>query len=189
MNYFYVTCKVVAMKETFVVNGKSIRDKCLEASRLFDDWGILPEDRDDMSLAIDEALTNIYEHGYEANDVKDCTVSIEVFKGEKDVYIVIADYARQFSMDHAQGPNIKTYVESSQIGGFGIGIIKKIMSSARVIRLFDENVLIMHKSIRFISNTFSKVLTKTADNILQNNIIKESKNKLFSSVLFTNSIK
>ncbi|MDH4199103.1 MAG: ATP-binding protein [Spirochaetia bacterium] len=134
-------------KEIFNVERLGIREKCLDAYKLFNDWKIMPQDRDDLVLALEEALTNIYEHGYRKSQDDHCSVTLEILKGNRDVYIMIADLARPFSLDSVNAPDINSYIESNKVGGFGVSLIKKIMNHVRAFQLFDENVLIMQKEL------------------------------------------
>ena len=141
------------MKKTIHVDGLSIRETCLDAYNLLNDWNLVPEDRDDVLLSIDEALTNILEHGYNEKAGEVHPVTIEIIEGKEELYIVIADFAKPFSLENTGMPNKDTYLQSNLVGGFGVFIIKAIMNYVRVFQLFDENVLIMQKRIRHIPLT------------------------------------
>jgi anti-sigma regulatory factor (Ser/Thr protein kinase) len=102
-----------------------------------------------MVLALEEALTNIYEHGYNFPKSVDCPVTVEIFEGISTVYVIIVDKAKPFSLQSCKSINTSTYVDSKIIGGFGVTIIKKMMDEVVLFPLFDENVLIMTKDVRY----------------------------------------
>ena len=137
----------MGMKKTINVCTGTIRDTCLEAESLLENWGAKAMDVNDMVLAIDEALTNIFEHGYLKEKEQECPVTIEIFKGKTKIYIILADYAIPFLLDNVKLPDMSTYVKSEKIGGLGIFIIKKIMDDVCQFQLVDENVLIMGKEL------------------------------------------
>jgi len=132
------------MSHTYKTEGIEIRKACLEIESLFVNWSIDDVDIQDMVLAIDEALTNIKEHGYE-NVVG--LVDIEVSLEKSKVDIFITDNAKPFSLDDIHDVDKATYLESDQIGGFGVKIIKTLMDSVKQSRSNGQNLLVMSKNV------------------------------------------
>jgi sigma-B regulation protein RsbU (phosphoserine phosphatase) len=137
------------MKISVIVNRITIRKICLEAEFFFKKWKIKDIESNDLVLAVEEALTNILEHGYDGQPEKNYSVTIEIFKVNKKVFILITDSGVQFCYHNIKSPEKSTYLRSYIIGGFGISIINKIMDEVIQFRLNNENVLIMSKSINF----------------------------------------
>lgn len=133
------------MVQDFCLHKETIRSTCLVSQNLFENWGLSSKDIYDMVLSLEEALTNIYEHGYD--QTRECPVSLEIFKGTDSVYIIIADHAKAFSLESAKTVDTTNYLQSNIRGGFGIQIIKKLMDQVCLFPLFDENILIMTKLI------------------------------------------
>lgn len=132
------------MKQTYKTEGIEIRKACLDVESLFNEWGIDSIDIQDMVLAVDEALTNIKEHGY--NDI--CgLVDVEVSIKKLKVDILIKDNAKPYNIDNIIAIDKSTYIESDKIGGFGVTIIKSLMDSVKLSRNNDENLLLMSKNI------------------------------------------
>jgi serine/threonine-protein kinase RsbW len=125
---------------------------------LFTDRHIIPSDIEDLILAIEEALTNVFEHGYGGKSNVDCPVRIEILSNKQEVYIILADLAKPFNLDSSEATNINTYINSQKIGGFGITIIKKLMNNVRSFQLFDENVLIMQKIVHYNRKSANRIL-------------------------------
>jgi serine/threonine-protein kinase RsbW len=132
------------VKQTYKTEGIEIRKACLDVESLFNEWGIDSIDIQDMVLAVDEALTNIKEHGY--NDI--CgLVDVEVSIKKLKVDILIKDNAKPYNIDNIIAIDKSTYIESDKIGGFGVTIIKSLMDSVKLSRNNDENLLLMSKNI------------------------------------------
>lgn len=132
------------MRHTYKTEGMEIRKACLDMERLLNEWGLDTVDIQDLVLAIDEVLTNIKEHGYNDNIG---LVKVEVFWEKTKVDILIIDNAKPFYMDDVVEVDRSRYLESNQIGGFGVKIIKTLMDSVKQFRNNNENLLWMSKNI------------------------------------------
>ena len=135
------------MKESFYPDRDSIRDFCIRAETLFRDWNIASADAMDMVISFEEALTNIFEHGFCQKSGEHCIVSVEIFKSHHSIYIIITDCGVSFSFDNITMPERATYLDSNRIGGFGIGLIRNLMNHVAQFRLNDENVMILTKKV------------------------------------------
>jgi serine/threonine-protein kinase RsbW len=78
-------------------------------------------------LAVDEACTNIIEHGYEGEDRGLIEVACE--GGDGELVITIQDWARRFDPSTVPEPNLKASVEDMGIGGLGIYFMRQIMDA------------------------------------------------------------
>src|SRR3972149_10941759 len=77
--------------------------------------------------AVDEACTNIIEHGYEGEDRGLIEVACESEEGE--LVITIQDWARRFDPSTVPEPKLNTSVEGMGIGGLGIYFMRQIMDA------------------------------------------------------------
>jgi serine/threonine-protein kinase RsbW len=77
-------------------------------------------------LAVDEACTNIIEHGYEGEDRG--TIDITCQAGHVGLTIIITDQARPFDVSGVPEPHLKTSsIEEVQVGGLGLYFMRKVM--------------------------------------------------------------
>jgi serine/threonine-protein kinase RsbW len=99
-----------------------------------------------VQLAVDEAATNIIQHGYDEATPGDIRLTWSV---EDDQLIVtLRDWGRRFNPDDVPAPDIQSPLEERQAGGLGIYLMGKLMDSV----LFefdgqDGNLLTMAKRI------------------------------------------
>lgn len=131
------------MKKVFSIRVENIREICLEAETLLDNWNIPKIVAGDIVLSIDEALTNIKIHGYSENI--NGPVTIEIHKNQSKINIEIKDSAKPYALENIHAPDKLTYLGSGEIGGFGVFIIKKLMDNVKLSRINNENILWMSK--------------------------------------------
>jgi serine/threonine-protein kinase RsbW len=127
----------------------NIRTLCLEAADMFNNWRLKKSKVEDLVLAIEEALTNIFEHGYKKQPANSKEISLEIILIERDVIILINDKADPYIFESCPTVNKSAYLESNIIGGFGIKIIKNLMNSVKLLRIENRNILIMTKEIEY----------------------------------------
>ncbi|HJZ49228.1 MAG TPA: anti-sigma factor antagonist [Roseiflexaceae bacterium] len=99
-----------------------------------------------VQLAVDEASTNIIQHGYE----HDATGEIELaWQVDGDTLIVtLRDRGRSFNPDDVPAPDISSPLEERQAGGLGLFLMGRLMDSVEF--EFDDtrgNLLKMTKRI------------------------------------------
>jgi anti-anti-sigma factor len=102
-------------------------------------------------LAVDEACTNIIQHGL-PDDVEEDDVLIEVSTGVDDrnsFVIMISDPAPEFNpLDHEEPDPKATLEQREKVGGWGIYFIKKLMDLVEYRHVYGKNRLTLHKFIR-----------------------------------------
>jgi serine/threonine-protein kinase RsbW len=94
-------------------------------------------------LAVDEACTNIIEHGYQGEDVGRIDIKCEAGNGE--LVITIADNAKPFDAREVPERELKTNIEDMQIGGLGLFFIRKVMDAVEFTTQDGSNKLVMTK--------------------------------------------
>lgn len=97
-----------------------------------------------VQLAVDEACTNIIEHGYGGEGRGDILCSCDTT--DDGILIVIKDWGQQFSPDEIADPDYEVPLEKLQSRGAGLFLMKKIMDEVEF--KFDKskgNTLIMKK--------------------------------------------
>ena len=83
----------------------------------------------DLKLAVDEACTNILEHGYAGGAPGPIRVSFD-FDGER-VVLVITDRARPFAPKDAPVPDLAAPLAERNVGGLGWHLIRQIVDEIR----------------------------------------------------------
>ena len=108
-----------------------------------DEHGVLAPPRDDLLLALDEAVSNVIEHGY--SDVPGrMTVSAREATG--GIELRVADDASPFDPLAAPLPDLDAPLEDRPIGGLGVFLIRQLMDRVEYRREDGQNVLVMSRS-------------------------------------------
>jgi serine/threonine-protein kinase RsbW len=87
-------------------------------------------------LAVDEAVSNVMEHGYAQG--QDGTIEIEADSDPRRFRIVIRDQGRIFNPDTVRPPDIREHVRAGKRKGLGIFLMRRIMDE--VAYRFKEGV-------------------------------------------------
>jgi serine/threonine-protein kinase RsbW len=88
-----------------------------------------------VELAVDEAATNIIQHGYDSDKpgVIELTWRIE----HDRLIITLRDYGRRFNPDDVPPPDLSSPLEERQPGGLGLYLMNQLMDQVRFD--FDDN--------------------------------------------------
>lgn len=108
--------------------------------------GFAEDDINKITIAVDEACTNIIKHGY--NYSPDNTIEIEIIRKGSDFEIVISDKGKQFDPQAIQTPDMKDYLTHYRRGGLGVYLMKRIMDKVEFDLHRDKNVLRMIKTLQ-----------------------------------------
>ncbi len=85
-------------------------------------------------LAVDEACTNIIEHGYGGEDKG--AIDIACTPGQGEVMIKIHDHAPPFNPASVPQPNLDAMLDDVKIGGLGVYFMRQVMD---VVKFSYEN--------------------------------------------------
>lgn len=113
-------------------------------SQVAERWGLGPKETFDVQMAVDEACTNIIEHGYQGDESG--TIEISCRQTDEGCTIQIRDFGRAFDPDIVPEPDVKAPLEERPIGGLGLFFMRQLMDSVHF--QFGEargNVLTMTK--------------------------------------------
>lgn len=94
-------------------------------------------------LAVDEACTNIIEHGYQGEDRGPIEIACEPLPGS--LVITISDQARPFDSGAVPEPHLGDTLEDLQIGGLGLYFIRQVMDTVEFNREAGTNKLVLVK--------------------------------------------
>ena len=87
------------------------------------------EEENKVTLAVDEAVTNIIEHGYESGI--DGQIEVEVEADEAQFKIVIRDTGKSFNPEGVPEPDMNEHVAAGRKRGLGIFLMRQIMDEVR----------------------------------------------------------
>lgn len=94
-------------------------------------------------LAVDEACTNIIEHGYGGEDRGG--IEIACAAGEGELVITIRDEARPFDPEAVPEPTLNAPLEEMQIGGLGLYFMRQVMDAVEFAHEDGANRLVLVK--------------------------------------------
>jgi serine/threonine-protein kinase RsbW len=103
--------------------------------------GVTEEVRDDVRLAVDEAVTNILVHGYKGPG----RIFIEVESSNGDLVIRLRDQAPPFDPVSARPGSLAAPEPRTQPGGFGLYLIHDAMDEITYRRVDFSNELTLSK--------------------------------------------
>ena len=86
----------------------------------------LPENKvNNITLAVDEACSNLIHYNINFDKNKKFTINIE--SNKKEFSVLIKDKGKSFDLIKVKSPNMDKYFQEYRHGGLGIHIIKKIV--------------------------------------------------------------
>ena len=99
-----------------------------------------------ISLAVDEACTNLINYAYDKKNDKDICIKLD--KNTEEIIIKIYDEGEPFDPSRAESPNMKEYRKKMKRGGLGIHIIKLVMDKINYYPSENnKNILELRKKI------------------------------------------
>lgn len=100
---------------------------------------------DNVTLAVDEACTNIIKHAYHLSSDKDIILSVKVDAGK--LTVTLTDFGDGFNPDLIVDPDMPTYLKQRRVGGLGLHLMRKLMDRVEY-KSFnnDRNQLILQKN-------------------------------------------
>ena len=101
---------------------KFVEDSALES-------GFSKDTVNKISLAVDEACTNVIKHAYKYSPDRDITVHTQLEKSK--FTILITDSGDKFDPNLIPEPNLKEYHKQRKVGGLGMFLMKKLMDEVQ----------------------------------------------------------
>lgn len=107
-------------------------------SRCAKEQGFTQKRINDIELAMEEALVNIFNYAYSDN-----TGDVEVTcSSDNDLFIVdIIDSGIPFNLLSYKDPDLTSDISEREIGGLGVFLMKKLMDDVQYRRENDKNLL------------------------------------------------
>ena len=103
---------------------KSFRDFITECCAQFD---IPDEIVLELKLAVDEACTNIIQHGYQGMDPGSIILSFRIEAGR--ILVEITDFGHVFEPVDAPEPDVEAALADRELGGLGLYLIYQTMDN------------------------------------------------------------
>lgn len=91
--------------------------------------GLSRQDENKIVLAVDEAVTNIIEHGYEKD--QSGTIEIEIESSAQSFIVSIRDEGKFFNPELAPDPDIMEHLKMGKKKGLGIFLMRQIMDEVK----------------------------------------------------------
>ncbi|MCI5077057.1 ATP-binding protein [Oricola sp.] len=108
----------------------------------FDEAGLPPERAGPVKLSLNEAVTNTITHGYPEPE-SDGEIAVELDIGEDIITALVVDDAIAFNpLDVPEARKIES-LETAQIGGFGVKLMREMSSGMAYERIDGRNRLSM----------------------------------------------
>jgi serine/threonine-protein kinase RsbW len=115
--------------------------ECLE--QFGERHGLAPSIVSTMNLALEEAVTNVIDYGFDDGDTP--VIRIELAHEGGCFTASVEDNGRPFDPLQATLPDTQASLEQREIGGLGITLIRKLMDEVRYSRQGSRNVLVLRK--------------------------------------------
>jgi len=107
-----------------------------------DEAAISPDLRFELTLAFEEAASNVIEHGYKG---KGGDLAVRVVVAGGDLTFELRDHAKPFKPGKVNRPDESVPLEDRPLGGLGLHLMHQLMDDVRYETLADGNLLTMTK--------------------------------------------
>ena len=116
-------------------------------ARLIQQSALSKEDENKIILAVDEAVTNVIEHGYDSQN--EGSIEIDVVSTPTSFKITIRDTGKIFNPTSTPSLNVQDHVKMGRKKGLGIFLMRQIMDEVKyTFRDGVKNELTMVKFIK-----------------------------------------
>jgi serine/threonine-protein kinase RsbW len=109
------------------------------------DAGVPAEHVLELKLAVDEACTNIIEHGYQGMDPGSIILSFRIAANE--IQVGITDFGHVFEPVETAKPDVQTALDEGRLGGFGLYLIYQTMDNVAYQATEEGNTLTFTKRL------------------------------------------
>jgi anti-sigma regulatory factor (Ser/Thr protein kinase) len=99
----------------------------------------------DMSVALDEVLSNIIKYGYA--DTNRHEITIRFIVSARELTAEVEDDGRAFDPLSAPPPDLHKPLAERKIGGLGIHFLRTLLTEVSYCRAGDHNRLVLKKSL------------------------------------------
>ena len=100
----------------------------------------------ELKLAVDEACTNVIEHGYRGMNPGSIILSFRIEPGR--ILVQITDFGHVFEPSSAPKPDVEAALEDRELGGLGLFLIYQTMDNIDYQSSEEGNTLTFTKIIK-----------------------------------------
>ncbi len=90
-------------------------------------FGFGDKEVSEITLAVDEACTNVIKHAYKGNP--NAEFELRILASGTEFQIVVRDWGASFRPEEVPVPNIKDKFKKHKAGGLGIFLMRKLMDT------------------------------------------------------------
>ena len=107
----------------------------------------------DVTLALDEVLTNIISYGYDDHDEHDIAIRLSLSTRApatdraRELLIEVEDDGRPFNPLDVKEPDISAPIEHRAIGGLGLHLVRRLMTGLDYRYQEGANILTMRRAV------------------------------------------
>lgn len=117
------------------------------------EFGFDENDTYKITLAVDEACSNLIRHAYKFDNSK--FLCIEIQTNNLDFSILISDDGQSFDLTEVDSPKMNEYFQQFKQGGLGIHIIKLVMDQIEYFPHNDEHKKNILKMTKILKNSIN----------------------------------
>ncbi|MCB0280945.1 MAG: ATP-binding protein [Calditrichae bacterium] len=110
--------------------------------------GFVEERADQISLAVDEACTNVIKHAHKFNARR--MIDLAVIYDKSQIEIIITDKGKGFDPRKLQKPDLSKYIHEAKMGGLGIHLMKTLMDEVNY--TFNPGVKNQVSMVKYINH-------------------------------------
>jgi serine/threonine-protein kinase RsbW len=90
-------------------------------------FGFGDKEVSEITLAVDEACTNVIKHAYKGNP--DTRFEVRVLASGSEFEVVVRDWGASFNPEEVPVPDFKDRMKKHKAGGLGIFLMRKLMDT------------------------------------------------------------
>jgi serine/threonine-protein kinase RsbW len=117
--------------------------------KIASDFGFPEDDAFKISLAVDEACTNLIKYAYNFNSGK--YITIEVKPAKNQFVVNIKDEGQPFDPEMVPSPDMKEYLRRFNRGGLGIFLMKSVMDEISYTPSSERNKLNILRLAKYLT--------------------------------------
>jgi anti-sigma regulatory factor (Ser/Thr protein kinase) len=105
-------------------------------------------DINEVQLSVDEACTNIIQHGYANKTGGRIVIRCMLLSKDNQFVVRIMDFGKPFDPTTVPKPDTQSALENRKEGGLGIFFIRNFMDSIKYTSIQNVNNLVMAKNLK-----------------------------------------
>lgn len=110
-------------------------------------FGFGDKEVSEITLAVDEACTNVIKHAYKGNP--DAEFEVRILANGTEFQVVVRDWGASFKPEEVPVPNVKDRFKKHRAGGLGIFLMRKLMDTVEYQGMDTSNEV---RLVRYLRN-------------------------------------